>query len=46
MAASASILSRLRTLWWAIHRWIALVLCMLLVPIARRSAPEVMQAAE
>jgi uncharacterized iron-regulated membrane protein len=27
-------LLRLRTLWWAIHRWIALLLCLLLVPIA------------
>jgi len=34
MAASASTLSRLRTFWWAIHRWIALALCILLVPIA------------
>ena len=25
---------RLRTAWWAIHRWIALLLCILLVPIA------------
>jgi len=46
MAAFASTLSRLRTLWWAIHRWIALVLCILLVPSAPRLAPEVMQAAE
>src|SRR5215475_10827985 len=34
VTVSPSILSRLRTLWWAIHRWIALVLCVLLVPIA------------
>jgi len=34
MAASSSTLPRLRTFWWAIHRWIALVLCILLVPIA------------
>jgi uncharacterized iron-regulated membrane protein len=34
VTVSASTLSRLRTLWWAIHRWIALVLCVLLVPIA------------
>jgi uncharacterized iron-regulated membrane protein len=27
-------LNRLRTLWWAIHRWIAILLCVLLVPIA------------
>jgi uncharacterized iron-regulated membrane protein len=33
-ASSPSTLQRLRTLWWAIHRWIALVLCVLLVPIA------------
>jgi uncharacterized iron-regulated membrane protein len=33
-APSPSALQRLRTLWWAIHRWIALVLCLLLVPIA------------
>src|SRR5262245_14847651 len=34
MAVSPSTLTNLRTLWWAIHRWIALVLCALLVPIA------------
>ena len=34
VTVSVSTLSRLRTLWWAIHRWIALVLCVLLVPIA------------
>jgi uncharacterized iron-regulated membrane protein len=34
MTASASTLQRLRTFWWAIHRWIALALCILLVPIA------------
>src|SRR5262245_13137115 len=33
-SSSPSTLQRLRTLWWAIHRWIALVLCILLVPIA------------
>jgi len=33
-ASSPSTLQRLRTIWWAIHRWIALVLCVLLVPIA------------
>jgi uncharacterized iron-regulated membrane protein len=33
-ASSPSALQRLRTIWWAIHRWIALVLCVLLVPIA------------
>src|SRR5205823_8021724 len=33
-ASSPSIQQRLRTLWWAIHRWIALALCVLLVPIA------------
>ena len=31
---SPSTLNRLRTLWWAIHRWIAVLLCVLLVPIA------------
>jgi uncharacterized iron-regulated membrane protein len=31
---SVPTLSRLRTLWWAIHRWIAVLLCLLLVPIA------------
>jgi uncharacterized iron-regulated membrane protein len=34
MTASASTLQRLRTFWWAIHRWIALALCILLIPIA------------
>jgi len=34
MTVSASTLSRLRTLWWAIHRWIALALCILLGPSA------------
>ena len=34
MAASASTSQRFRTFWWAIHRWIALALCILLVPIA------------
>src|SRR5262245_22153912 len=34
MAASTCTLQRFRTLWWAIHRWIALALCILLVPIA------------
>jgi uncharacterized iron-regulated membrane protein len=34
MTSSVTALARLRTLWWAIHRWIALVLCILLVPIA------------
>src|SRR5262245_59671361 len=32
--SSSSTLIRLRTAWWAIHRWIALMLCLLLVPIA------------
>src|SRR5882757_11024436 len=32
--SSPSIRQRLRTLWWAIHRWSALLLCVLLVPIA------------
>jgi uncharacterized iron-regulated membrane protein len=32
--SSSSTLIRLRTAWWAIHRWIALLLCILLVPIA------------
>src|SRR5689334_595120 len=32
--SSSSMMSRLRTAWWAIHRWIALLLCILLVPIA------------
>src|SRR5262245_30038165 len=34
MTVPSSTLNRLRTLWWAIHRWIALLLCVLLVPIA------------
>ena len=34
VTAFPSTVSRLRTLWWAIHRWIALLLCVLLVPIA------------
>jgi uncharacterized iron-regulated membrane protein len=34
VAAFPSTVSRLRTLWWAIHRWIALLLCVLLVPVA------------
>src|SRR5262245_22623449 len=34
MTVSPSTVTRLRTLWWAIHRWIALVLCALLIPIA------------
>ena len=25
---------RLRSVWWALHRWVALVLCILLVPIS------------
>jgi len=33
-ASSPSTLQRLRTAWWAIHRWIAILLCILLVPIA------------
>jgi uncharacterized iron-regulated membrane protein len=32
--SSPSTIIRLRTAWWAIHRWIALALCLLLVPIA------------
>jgi uncharacterized iron-regulated membrane protein len=32
--SSSSTLIRLRTAWWAIHRWIAVLLCVLLVPIA------------
>jgi uncharacterized iron-regulated membrane protein len=32
--SSSSTLIRLRTAWWAIHRWIAILLCILLVPIA------------
>jgi uncharacterized iron-regulated membrane protein len=32
--SSSSTIIRLRAAWWAIHRWIALVLCLLLVPIA------------
>src|SRR5258705_11832399 len=34
VTAFPSTVSRLRTLWWAIHRWIAVLLCVLLVPIA------------
>jgi uncharacterized iron-regulated membrane protein len=34
VSAPSPTLQRLRTAWWAIHRWIALVLCILLVPIA------------
>src|SRR5882724_2222429 len=34
VTAFPSTVSRLRTLWWAIHRWIALLLCVLLVPVA------------
>ena len=33
-SSSPSTLQRLRTIWWAIHHWIALLLCVLLVPIA------------
>src|SRR4051794_1640156 len=29
---------RLRTVWWALHRWVALVLCILLVPISLSGA--------
>jgi uncharacterized iron-regulated membrane protein len=32
--SSSSTIIRLRAAWWAIHRWIALVLCLLLVPNA------------
>src|SRR5262247_3900403 len=32
--SSSSTMIRLRTAWWAIHRWIAVLLCVLLVPIA------------
>jgi uncharacterized iron-regulated membrane protein len=32
--SSSSTSIRLRTVWWAIHRWIAILLCILLVPIA------------
>jgi uncharacterized iron-regulated membrane protein len=32
--SSPSTIIRLRTAWWAIHRWIAVALCLLLVPIA------------
>jgi uncharacterized iron-regulated membrane protein len=32
--SSPSTLHRLRTAWWAIHRWVAVLLCVLLVPIA------------
>ena len=34
MAVSPSTLTRLRSLWWTLHRWIALALCVLLVPIS------------
>ncbi len=34
MSVSPSTLTRLRCFWWTLHRWIALALCMLLVPIA------------
>jgi uncharacterized iron-regulated membrane protein len=34
MSVSPSTLTRLRSFWWTLHRWIALALCVLLVPIA------------
>lgn len=34
MPISPSLMARLRSVWWTLHRWIALALCVLLVPIA------------
>src|SRR3954465_472526 len=31
---SSTVMNRLRTAWWAIHRWVAVQLCVVLVPIA------------
>jgi uncharacterized iron-regulated membrane protein len=39
MSVSPSLVARLRSFWWTLHRWIALALCVLLVPIAISGAP-------